>query len=170
MIGQYRDYLIQKLKEAGIKSTVHTSFKKLSLSQESHVGAVLFEGDKFERSGSKTIYRDERGDKQKRFKVFDRGTTFNVVIGEYDQEKCEAIFESFMSSLDKGLVVDGNFIPIEIEDADWVDKDDSILKAKVAVQIKVRFDGGIYKDVRFAKVKEYKVENIQAVKEESYGD
>ena len=170
MIGQYRDYLTEKLKDAGIKSTILTSMKKLGLSQESHVGAVLFEGDNFERSGSKTIYRDDRGNKQKRIKVFDRGTTFNVIIGEYDQEKCEKIFEDFMSSLDKGLMVDGNYIPIEIEEADWVDKDDSILKAKIAVQIKVRFDGGIYKDVSFAKVKEYKIDNIEAVKEESHGN
>ena len=170
MIGLYREYLIQKLKDAGIKSTVHTSMKKLSISQESHVGAVLFEGDKFDRSGSKTIYRDQGGVKRKRSKAFDRNTVFNVTIGEYDQAKCEAIFEKFMGSLEKGILVDGNFIPIEVEEADWVDKEDSILKAKVAVQIKVRFDGGIYTDTDFAKVNEYKVENIESVKEIGYGE
>lgn len=165
MIGQYREYLIQKLKDAGIKSMIHISFKKLAQSQESHIGAVLFDGDKFDRSGSKTTYRDNRGDKQKRVKVFDRGTTFTVIIGDYDQEKCEEIFEGFLSSLDRGLVIADNYIPIEVEDADWVDKDDSILKSKVAVQIKLRFDGGIYKDTAFAKVKEYEIESIQVVKE-----
>ncbi|SHF45860.1 hypothetical protein SAMN02745133_02700 [Desulforamulus putei DSM 12395] len=146
MIGQCREYLIQKLKDAGIKSKVHTSMKTLEKSNESHVGAVLFEGDSYTRSGSKTIYVDQEGVKRKRVKVFNRKTSFMVVIGEYEESKCESIFESFVALLDRGIMVDGNFTGIEVEDADWVDENDSILKAKIAVQVKITFDGGIYKD------------------------
>ena len=56
------------------------------------------------------------------------------------------MFGAFLSSLDRGIYVNGDFVPIEVEGADWVDKDDSILKAQVAVQIKIRFDGGVYRD------------------------
>lgn len=159
MIGQCKDYLCQKLQDAGIKSKIYTSMKRLKASQESHIGAVMFEGDNFSRSGSKKIYVDDGGDKQKRRKVFDRQTAFVVVIGEYEQDKCEKIFEDFMRSLDRGIVIDGNFAPIEAEEAEWVDEDDSILKAKVAVQVKIRFDGGIYKDTAYAKTSEFQFEN-----------
>ena len=86
MIGQCKEYLIQKLKDAGIKSKVHTSMKTLEKSNESHVGAVLFEGDSYSRSGSKTIYVDQEGVKRKRVKVFNRKTSFMVVIGEQMRE------------------------------------------------------------------------------------
>lgn len=168
MIEECKSYLVQKVKEAGIKSIVHTTMKNLVSSQESHIGGVLFEGDKFEKSGSKTIYKDDFGNKYKRFKKFDRKTSFTIIIGEYDQSKCELIFENFMMALDDGIVVNGNFVPIEVEDADWVDKDDSILKAKVAVQVKVIFDGGIYKDSQYAKLTKYEIQEISMDKEEKH--
>ena len=45
-----------------------------------------------------------------------------------------------------GLDVNGNWTDIEVGDADWVEDGDSILKAKVAVQFDVTFEGGIYQD------------------------
>lgn len=167
MTGECKAYLIVKLQSAGIKSKVHTSMKKLRASQESHIGAVLLDGDTFTRCGAKKIYRNEAGDKHKRKKVFDRQTSFMVVIGEYEEEKCEKILEVFMTSLDKGIYIDGNYTAIEVEEADWVDEEDSILKAKIAVQVKVKFNGGIYRDTDFAKVNEYEVESIE--KETGYG-
>lgn len=154
MIRECKEYLILKLKEAGIKSQVYTSMKKLEKSNESHIGAVLFEGDSFARSGSKTIYVDQGGVKQKRVKIFDRQISFVVVIGEYEESKCEVIFEKFITLLDRGIVIDGNFTPIEVEDADWVDENDSILKAKIAVQVKITFKGGLYKDSALGSIKE----------------
>lgn len=154
MIGQCKEYLIQKLKDAGIKSTVYTSIKKLEKSSESHIGAVLFEGDSFTRSGSKTIFEDQEGVKRKRVKIFNRKISFVVVIGEYDESKCETIFETFIGLLDRGMLIDGNFTPIEIDDADWVDENDSVLKAKIAVQVKITFEGGLYKDSTFGTMSE----------------
>ncbi len=54
-----------------------------------------------------------------------------------------------METVDRGLYINGNFTGAEIEGADWVEKDDSILKAQVAVQVKVRFDGGVYRDTDY---------------------
>ncbi len=165
MIGQCKEYLIQKLKDAGIKSTVYTSLKKLEKSSESHIGAVMFEADKFTRSGSKTIYVDQGGDKRKRVKVLERKTSFIVVIGEYSEDKCETIFEEFVGLLDRGILIDGNYTPLELEDADWVDQNDSVLKAKIAVQLKVTFEGGVYKDSLFATMSEVE----QTLEEEGNG-
>ncbi|MPN41238.1 hypothetical protein SDC9_188780 [bioreactor metagenome] len=119
---------------------------------ESHIGAVLFETEAILPNGSKTYYKDEEGAQKKRRKVFDRKLMFNVIIGDYSDEAAETLFEAFLGSLDKGIYINGNYVPITVEDAAWVDKDDTMLKSKVAVQINISFDGGLYKDTDFAKV------------------
>lgn len=167
MFQQCKEYLLVKLKEAGLKTQPYTSLKKLRASQESHIGAVLFDEESFTRNGSKTIYKDERGDRKKRRKVFDRNLTFDIIIGEYTQDKAEELFESFLLCLDKGMMVNGNYVPIEPETAEWVDEDDSILKAKIAVQLKVRFEGGIYKDTGFANVKDVAVDSVEIDRKEN---
>ena len=78
-----KQYLIDKLKAAGIKSKPFTTEKALEKSQESHIGAVLFERETFTRNGSKKRYRDEEGTLHKRRKIMERATTFGVIIGGY---------------------------------------------------------------------------------------
>lgn len=171
MYAQAKQYLVERLKAAGLKSKPHTTQKALERSQESHVGAVLFENESFARNGSKTRYSDQTGAQKKRRKVFDRTIAFTVLIGDYTDDAVETMLESFLSGLDRGIMVDGNFVPLEVEGADWVDSDDSILKAKVAVQVKIRFDGGIYKDTDFSKVSELEIESvIKNGKEPTDGD
>ncbi|MPM52756.1 hypothetical protein SDC9_99518 [bioreactor metagenome] len=160
MYAQAKNYLLEQLKGAGLKSKPHTTQKALERSQESHIGAVLFESETFARNGSKTRYSDQTGARKKRRKVFDRTLAFTVIIGDYNDDAVEEMLERFLSNLGRGITVDGNFIPIEVEGADWVDSDDSILKAKVAVQVKVRFDGGVYKDTDFAQVSELEIESV----------
>ena len=155
-----KEYLLDKLKAAGLKSKPYTTQKALEKSQESHIGAVLFESETLLRNGSKTRYRDQEGAQKKRRKVFDRALAFTVIIGDYTDEAVESMFGAFLSRLDRGINVNGDLVPIEVEGADWVDKDDSILKAQVAVQIKIRFDGGVYRDTDFAKVSDVAVESI----------
>lgn len=117
-----KQYLIDKLKAAGIKSKPFTTEKALEKSQESHIGAVLFERETFTRNGSKKRYRDEEGTLHKRRKIMERATTFGVIIGGYTDDEVEEIFDRFVASLDRGIYIDGNFVPIEIEGADWVDQ------------------------------------------------
>ena len=92
-----KQYLIDKLKAAGIKSKPFTTEKALEKSQESHIGAVLFERETFTRNGSKKRYRDEEGTLHKRRKIMERATTFGVIIGGYTDNEVEEIFDRFLT-------------------------------------------------------------------------
>ena len=164
-----KQYLLDKLKASGLKSKPYTTQKGLEKSQESHIGAVLFESETLTRNGSKTYYKDQEGAQKKRRKVIDRALAFTVIIGDYTDEAVESMFEKFLASLDRGIYVNGDFVPVEAEGADWVDKDDSILKAQVAVQVKIIFHGGVYKDTDFAKVSELDIEDVAKGKEPTDG-
>ena len=156
-----KQYLLRKLKEAGLKSNPYTTMKSLEKSQESHLGAVLFEKEAYARNGSKKRFRDEKGAKHKRRKDFDRDLTFTVVIGVYTDEAVEAMLERFISGLDSGIYVGGNFVPIEVDGADWVSKDDSILKAQVSVQAAITFRGGVYRDTDYGPLRHVEVVEIE---------
>lgn len=160
MFLECRDYLIEKLKEAGIKTKPITSMKKLKASMEPHVGAVLFEDETLNRNGAKRIYSDQTG-AHKRRKVFNRDIFFSVIIGDADHLKTEEIYEAFLGTIDKGLYIQGNFTPIEVEEAEWADDEDSILKAKVAVNAKVKFIGGVYKDTDMTKLSSIEIESVE---------
>ncbi len=153
-------YLLAKLKEAGLKSKPYTTIKGLEKSQESHVGAVIFDEEAISRNGSKTYYTDQEGARKKRRKVFNRNLTFTVTIGDYNDDTVEAMFEKFLASLDRGIYVNGDFAPIEVEGADWVNKDDSILKAQVAVQVAITFQGGLYRDTDFGPLTHVEIDAI----------
>lgn len=141
-----RDYIIQTLKSAGIRSQVYTTMKKLKQGNEIHVGAVLQNGETFSRSGSKKLFTDQEGHRKRRVKLWDRNTSLHVIIADSTEEKVEAILENFLRELKKGIAVDGNWVDIGIGEADWVEEGDSILKAKIAVQFDVTLKGGIYED------------------------
>ena len=61
-----RNYLIETLKNSGIKSQVYTNMKKLKAGNEVHVGAVLRNAETFARSGSKKTYIDQEGQRKRR--------------------------------------------------------------------------------------------------------
>lgn len=161
LYGECKQYLIDKLKAAGVKTKPFTTRKSLERSQESHVSAVLFQNEAFARNGSKKLFKDQEGAQHKRKKVFDRTVTFSVVIGGYTDDEVEGIFEAFVLCLDQGIYVDGNYVPIAVSEADWVDRDDSILKAQVAVEVQITFEGGIYKDTDFAPLSEVRITSTE---------
>lgn len=163
LYAESKAYLLAKLKEAGLKSKPYTTIKGLEKSQESHVGAVIFEKEVISRNGSKKLYKDQEGAQKKRRKVFNRNLTFTVTIGDYTDDAVEAMFEKFLESLDPGIWVNGNFTPLEVEGADWVNKDDSILKAQVAVQVAITFEGGLYKDTGFAPLTHVEIEAVEKI-------
>ena len=164
MFIECRKALTTCLEESGIKSRIHTSRKTLRQSSESRIAAVLFEDDQTEKDGSKRIYTD--GQRKKRRKKYSRQITYTVVIGEYTIEKVQEIYDTFMQKLPDGIYVDGNYVDIDPKQADWIDDEDSILKAKCAVQLKIVCTGGIYADTEFATVRDAVV---TAQKEEIYG-
>ena len=141
-----RNYIVETLKNSGIKSQVYTNMKKLKQGNEVHVGAVLRNGETFTRSGSKRKFVDQEGRQKRRVKLWDRNTSLHVVIADTSEEKVEEILEEFLRNLKKGIDVDGNWVNIVVGEADWVEEGDSILKAKVAVQFVITFEGGIYED------------------------
>ena len=98
LYSECKQYLIDKLKEAGVKSKPYTTQKALVKSLESHVSAVVFESEKPSRNGSKKLYRDQEGAKKKRRKIFDRPITFTVTIGDYTDDAVEATRHSSKSS------------------------------------------------------------------------
>ena len=53
LYAECKQYLIAKLREAGIKTRIYTTKKSLEKCMESHVGAVLFEREECARNGSK---------------------------------------------------------------------------------------------------------------------
>ena len=163
LYGQSKQYLLEKLTESGLKSRPYTALKALQKSQESHVGAVLFEREAYARNGSKKRFGDEEGAKHKRRKVFDRAVTFVVLIGDYTDDAVETMLEKFVSLLDRGIMVDGNFVPLEIEGVEWVDTEDALLKAQVAVRVTVTFNGGVYKDTDFGPLTHVKVVEIEKI-------
>lgn len=141
-----KNYIVETLKSSGIKSQVYTNMKKLKQGNEVHVGAVLRNGETFTRSGSKRKFVDQEGRQKRRVKLWNRNTSLHVVIADTSEEKVEEILEEFLRNLKKGIDVDGNWVNIVVGEADWVEEGDSILKAKVAVQFDITFEGGIYED------------------------
>ena len=127
---QAKAYLVGKLKEAGLKTKPYTTMKSLSRSMESHVGAVLPGTEMIARNGSKTIYQDQEGAQHKRRKLFDRNVTFQVVLGDYTDDKVESTEE------------------------------DHPLKAEIAVTVNITFRGGVYRDIDLHRSRDYRLEDI----------
>lgn len=156
MVLECREYLIDLLKKSGVRTNIITNWKRLQLNQEAHLGAVCFQSDEFSRDGSKK-YFEEDGKRKIRTKKFQRETVFSIVIGEYTMEKCEAIFESFMKYIDKGIYLDGNYVEIETFEMDWVDKEETTLKSSMAANFKVKFIGGMYEDKVLSDIPEIEI-------------
>lgn len=152
MFNQCRDYLIEKLKVAGVKREIHIAQKTLDADNESHKAAVIGHKDEVERSGDKTTFRDREGNKHKRTKVFTRKLTFIVTIGGYSEGEVDKIYEAFLAIIGTGLDINGNWTELSLEPADWVDEKDDIIRSKVALIFQVVFKGGVYKDTDYLKV------------------
>lgn len=90
-----RDFIIQALRDAGIRGKIHESMKSLKNCNEVHLGAVLRTGESFVRSGSKKRYTDQQGQRKQRNRLFERKTNLHVVIADTDETKVEGILTLF---------------------------------------------------------------------------
>lgn len=160
MVIECRDYLVQKLKESGIKTKIHTAMKTLQNSNESHVGAVLFQDESLKRLDEKTIVL-KSGERKRATKLMQREIKFNVIIGEYQPEKAEAIYETFLQGLGKQLETENGIIDIEPVRCDWVSAEDSILQAKIAANLEVVMTGTMIKESQMLKIKEIEIERVE---------
>lgn len=147
-----RDFLIKALQNAGVKGKIHESMKTLKNCNELHVGAVLRVRENFTRSGSKKRYTDKEGQRKQRNKLFDRITVLHVVIADTSEDKVETLLNNFLTGISKGFEVNGNWIDLEISDAEWLEEEDTILKAKITVEFDVTLKGGIYVDTDMVNI------------------
>ena len=141
-----KNYLINLLKESGIKTAVYTSYKRLNTANELQLAAVIPAPEDIVRSSSKTKYTDQEGRRQTRYKLWDRLSRFTVIIAGSTDEKVEEIFVNFLLQLKKGIAVDQNWEGIDLSDVEWFGEGDCILKSKMTVRFQVAFAGGVYKD------------------------
>lgn len=160
-----KNYLVEKLKESGIKSQIYTTMKKLKACSECHVGAVLRDGESFTRSNGKKKFSSENRT-MKRVRYYDRETKLKVIIADNNEENVESILEKFLISVGKGIEVNGDWVEIEVGDADWVEAGDSILKSKIAVELEIVFKGSLYVNREVLK----KDISVTASREEQNGD
>lgn len=150
--------LIRALKAAGCEKEPFTSKKRMLLSSESRISAVLCEEDMVERAKEKRYYAAAEGRNKKRSKLYNRDITFTVVIADYNQEATEETYEKFLLEVASGIYTDGNYVSIEPADAQWMGEKDHILKAKIAVQLKIVCHGGLYKDTDMVPLKDIHVD------------
>lgn len=144
MYTECKDYLVQALKDAGLKAPI-TSMKRLKTCSDIRLSAVLFQAEKLTKEKRKRIYQAD-GVTNKRRKYYARELVFRVVIGEANDAVAEEIYERLLVSLQDGVYVHGNYVEVIAEDTEWYAEEDSILRAKCAVELTIRFIGGVYRD------------------------
>lgn len=159
MITVYKNYLEQKLKDAGMTGKIYFSLKELKQYSGVEIGAVLSGQEEFARETAKGYVTVDRK-KVLRKKVYKRITNLVVVISGKDDAVTDEIMCSFLASLDLGIDDGkGNWSEIECQKGDWVDEVDSVLRNKIAVQLLVKFTGGIYIDKPVAPITDIEVGN-----------
>lgn len=159
MITVYKSYLEQKLKDAGLTGKVYFSLKELKQYSGVEIGAVIPGQEELTRETAKG-YVTVDGKKYLRKKVYKRVTNIIVVISSKDDVATDEIMCNFLASLDLGIDDGkGNWTEIECKKGDWVDEVDSVLRNKIAVQLLVKFTGGIYTDKPIAPVMDIEVGN-----------
>ena len=70
----------------------------------------------------------------------------HVVIADTSEDKVETLLNNFLTGISKGFEVNGNWVDLELSDAEWLEEEDTILKAKITVEFDVTLKGGIYVD------------------------
>lgn len=158
-----REFLVNTLKRAGASGKIHESIKSMKNCSNVHVCGVMRVGESFVRSGSKKRYEDKEGHRKQRNRLFKRVTVLHVVIADANEDKVEHLLTEFLKHVSKGFPVGGNWVDIEIGDADWTEEGDSILKSRIAVEFDVTLTGGIYEDV---DIRTAMVGNISLEKEQ----
>lgn len=157
MISECRAYLEEKLRAAmGNETKVFHTYKELAACMESHVGSVLIDGETLTESGHKAMLP---GQTNPALKVLEREARFSVSMGEYTLEALEAMYESFLSSLGRVIPVGGGYSGIvTVSNAEWLLKEDNVLKANVSVVMAVTCMGGLWKPIATMPIKKIQVE------------
>ena len=152
-----KEYLTGCLQAAGEKGRIYDSMKDLKHAQGVHYAAILRTKDEIERA-KRTRYHTDGGVEMIRKKRIQMETTYNVVIASQDEDTAAGILNGFLLALGKGFDDgDSNWVDVEAPLTDWVDEEDSVLKAKVAVQVQVIFRYGLYTEEAAGSIPESEV-------------
>lgn len=146
MISEIQQYLKSLLLAIGYsEARIYLRKEDLLNSQDSRQAGCFPYEEELERISKKVIYvKDDQ--KIKRKQIFKRIIKFNVIIGEYKLAEAEALYMQFLSLIAEYINLDENAIPIRLSKAEWIEKDDEVLKAKFAMHLILEFDTGIYKE------------------------
>lgn len=147
MINLYKDYIENKLREAGVKGKIYKTMKELKQFTGVELAAVIPAEESFERNGAKGYITKEEGKRYLRKKIYKRTTNVLVVISNKNDSATDEIMCRFMSLLERGINDgNGNWVDIECKKGEWIDESDSIIRNNIAIQLLVTFTGGIYND------------------------
>lgn len=142
-----KEYLTEAIRAAGVKGNIYTKLKDMMYDNGIHFAGLLRSTDTAERAKSRKKYEEE-GSTMVRRKYYNVATVYNIVLVDVDEEHLEVLLENLLVSLGPGFDDgDGNWVSIEAGEADWVDEHDSLLKAKLAVELPVTCRYGIYRDM-----------------------
>ena len=97
-----KEYLLDKLKAAGLKSKPYTTQKALEKVKRVTSARCFLSRRPSSETAPKHDIETKRERRKKRRKVFDRALAFTVIIGDYTDEAVESMFGAFLSSLDRG--------------------------------------------------------------------
>lgn len=163
MVDACAEYLKEKIRAVmGQNAPYYTRLKELQLCAESHVGSAIVDSDVLTFSG-RPVRNTISGQDDR--KLYDRTVIFNVILGEYKLPALSPLFEAFLRSLGHGFSHEGHYIALMLGEAGWVDRGDSIIKAEIAVEVPVIFQGGIYQPQTFRKLSDVSIE-----REDTYGN
>lgn len=148
MYEECEAYLLRQLRDAGIRCKPCRSRKELESKLDSHTAAILHGATELQRGDGESVrYTGADGTPMRRETVWRRTIEYDVIIGDNSPAELERIYTAFLRGLAPGIMIDGDYTPIEAGEAEWATEGDSILKAKQAVRQPVRFAGRICKDI-----------------------
>jgi hypothetical protein len=160
MISTCKNYLIEKIKEAGIPATrVYSSPEKLEQFTTSPYAVVWAPPDQqpLKRSGkligieriNKKVGSEMRPFKRHRTKVWDWIIVINMILVKKQissvDPSTDDIFMLFLASLSGFTDSAGNYIDLEVGFAERPE-DRSILNEDLEIDLFLTFSGGIYQD------------------------
>lgn len=139
----------------GEKVQIFHTLKELKDCVDTRCAAILPRADTLTFSGRPCRNLETRQDD---LKIYDRTLVVDVVLGDETKLMLDPAFETFVASLGQTIRHNGHGITLSFEEAEWVEKKDSVLNAEIAVELPVIFKGGVYRPQSFRRISDIYIE------------
>lgn len=150
-IEAYKDYFKKLLKSVDI-SIIYTTTKEIEIGA-STFGAIIVNSEDIEKSNNSINFVNNNLKKIKRKEKFKRNINFQILIGDSNVNKIEERFTKILSEINEYIEDEkGNKSKITLSKAQWIDKDDTILKSKITLIIDISITESIYKDYNYKNI------------------